>query len=281
MAPQWRSSSWCKAVTARSEAAERTLEQRSFALKLEYDGTAYGGSQLQANAKTVQEELETALAPLAGRPVRIALAGRTDSGVHARGQVAMATLSAKWTASDLRRALNARLPQDIAVVAAVEVSDRFDPRRCAIRRRYEYSVLNAPIRSPLLRRASWHVPHGLNDEAMQTAAALLVGEHDFAAFGGRIDPAASTVRRMMRAAVIREDRVVTMEFEANAFLPHQVRRMVGALIEVGRARFSEHEFAGLLWQAEPGSAGPAAPPHGLSLVEVAYEGVRFETGENG
>jgi tRNA pseudouridine38-40 synthase len=254
------------------------VEQRTFALKLAYDGTAYGGSQLQANAKTVQEELETALEPLAGRPIRVALAGRTDSGVHARGQVATAVLSSKWTALDLRRALNARLPQDIAVVGALEVSNRFDPRRCAIRRHYEYTVLNAPIRVPLLRRTAWHVPHELNDEAMRTAAALLVGEHDFAAFAGRVDTGASTVRRMARAEVVRQGSAVTMEFEANAFLPHQVRRTVGALIEVGRGRISTDAFATLLRQAEPGTAGPAAPPQGLCLVEVAYEHIRFENG---
>ncbi|MDQ6739700.1 MAG: tRNA pseudouridine(38-40) synthase TruA [Actinomycetota bacterium] len=256
-------------------------EERRFALKLEYDGTAYGGSQFQLNAKTVQEELEKALEPLAGRPQRAALAGRTDAGVHAMGQVAAVAAPARWTPADLQRALNARLPGDISVVAAMMVSAGFDPRRCAIGRRYQYRILNAAIRSPLARRTVWYMPHHLDIAAMQRSASLLVGEHDFAAFAGRIDAGLSTVRTMTRADVERDGGIVTLEFEANAFLPHQVRRTVGALVETGRGRISEEGFAALLRQARPGAAGPAAPPQGLSLVEVAYESVRFEMGENG
>ncbi len=256
-------------------------DERTFALKLEYDGTAYGGSQFQLNARTVQEELEKALEPLAGRPQRAAFAGRTDAGVHAKGQVAAVTVPAKWTPADLQRALNARLPADISVVAATEVPAGFDPRRSATRRCYEYRILNTVNRSPLTRRMVWHVPHRLNIAAIGRAVSLLVGEHDFAAFAGRVDEGSSTVRTMTRAAAERRGGHITLVFEANAFLPHQVRRMVGAVVETGRERLSEEAFADLLVQARPGSAGPAAPPQGLSLVEVAYEGVRFEMGGNG
>ncbi len=257
------------------------VEERTFALKLEYDGTAYGGSQFQSNAKTVQEELEKALEPLAGRPQRAAFAGRTDAGVHATGQVATVAVPTRWTAADLQRALNARLPGDISVVAAMTVNVRFDPRRCATSRRYEYRILNAVVRSPLARRTVWYMPHHLNMEAMQRSMAQMVGEHDFAAFAGRVDEGSSTVRTMTRADLKRVGSLITLEFEANAFLPHQVRRMVGALVETGRERLSERAFTEFLLKAKPGAAGPTAPPQGLSLVEVAYESVRFEMGENG
>lgn len=260
------------------------MEQRSFALKLEYDGTAYGGSQFQANARSIQNEVERALAPmtLAAERTRVAFAGRTDAGVHATGQVAVVRVPAKWTPEKLRRALNARLPEDIAVLAVVETAAGFDPRRCARRRRYEYRVLNGPVHSPLMRQSVWHVRHPLDDEKLRAAGALLVGKHDFAAFGGPVDPpGASTVREMFATSVARNGFGLTLSFEANAFLPHQVRRMVGALVETGRGRLTVEAFEMLLRQACPGSAGPAAPARGLCLVGVTYEDVRFEMGEDG
>lgn len=258
------------------------MEQRTFALKLEYDGTAYGGSQFQTNARTIQDELERALAPLARERGRVAFAGRTDAGVHATGQVAAVRVPVKWAAADLQRALNARLPEDIAVAAAVEVPADFDPRRCARRRRYEYWVLNAPVPRPLLRHRVWQVRHQLDEVRLRAAAALLVGEHDFAAFAGPVDPPdASTIRRMFATSIQRDGQLLKLEFEANAFLPHQVRRTVGALAAVGRGRLSVSAFEALLRGAVPGTAGPAAPAHGLCLVQVMYDGVRFEMGEDG
>jgi tRNA pseudouridine38-40 synthase len=156
----------------------------------------------------------------------------------------------------------------------------FDPRRRARSRRYEYRVWNASVRSPLLRGRAWHVRYPLDDESLREAATLLVGEHDFAAFAGPLDPpGASTVRRVFAVAVERDGRLLRLEFGANAFLPHQVRRTVGALVQVGRGRLTVEQFAALLREALPGVAGPAAPPQGLCLMEVTYDGVRFDTGE--
>ena len=161
------------------------------------------------------------MTPAAER-TRVAFAGRTDAGVHATGQVAVVRVPAKWTPEKLRRALNARLPEDIAVLAVVETAAGFDPRRCARRRRYEYRVLNGPVHSPLMRQSVWHVRHPLDDDKLRAAGALLVGKHDFAAFGGPVDPPrASTVREMFATSVERNGFGLTLSFEANAFLPHQ------------------------------------------------------------
>lgn len=228
----------------------------------------------------MQGELERAAEPLAGHPVRARFAGRTDAGVHAAGQVAAIELPVRWTAVELRRALNARLPEAIAVTAIAEAPAGFDPRRRAVWRRYRYRVWNAEVRSPLLRRSAWHVRYTLDDATMRRAAALLVGEHDFASFAApQKQPRATSRRTMYEAIVTRKGRLLEFEFRANAFLPHQVRRTVGALVELGRGKLREEQFAAWLWQPRPGAAGPAAPPEGLCLVDVAYAELRFAVDE--
>jgi tRNA pseudouridine38-40 synthase len=246
-------------------------KSRRFALVVEYDGSRYAGSQAQRNAPTVQDELEAALRNLTGEQLRVALAGRTDAGVHAEGQVAAFTTASALAPEVLIRALNATLPEEIAVRCAREVPAEFDPRRHATSRTYRYKIYNAPLRSPLLRHRAWHVPHPLDTEAIQAAAAVLVGEHDFAAFG-RAD-GRQTVRCLRRADVTAGSQLVTIELEANAFLRQQVRRTVGALVEVGRERLSQAAFQELLRDAVPASAGPLAPAHGLCLVQVCYPGL--------
>ena len=242
------------------------------ALLLEYDGAAYGGSQRQANAPSVQGALEEAIGRLTGESVRAAFAGRTDAGVHALGQVAAFDTGAGHAPQVWRRALNALLPKDIAVRAAAEVEERFDPRRQARRREYQYTIWNAPVRSPLLARLAWHVASPLDTGRMNEASRLLEGEHDFAAFGGSPGEGRSTRRRVFRAEVLGGGRRVAFEIEGNAFLPHQVRRTVGALVEIGRGKLEPGAFARWLAEPEPGVAGPAAPPHGLCLMRVDYEG---------
>jgi len=224
----------------------------------------------------VQGELERAAEPLAGHPLRARFAGRTDAGVHASGQVAVLSLPARWTAVELQRALNARLPAAMAVTAIVEAPAGFDPRRRALWRRYRYLVWNAEVRSPLLRRSAWHVRYVLDDAALQRAAALLVGEHDFASFAAPLKRSGATsIRTMYDAAVSREGRLLEFEFRANAFLPHQVRRMVGALVELGKGKLREEQIASWLREPSPGAAGPAAPSEGLCLVDVAYAELHF------
>jgi tRNA pseudouridine38-40 synthase len=244
---------------------------RRIALLLEYDGTLFSGSQLQTYARTVQGVLEAAVVKATGVPARVAFAGRTDAGVHAEGQVASFVTESAHDIETMRRALNAWLPKDVAVLAVAEVDAAFDPRRSALRRRYRYVIDNLPVRPALRRLRAWHLAPALDEGAMAKAAASVLGSRDFAAFAARLEDAgASTVRRLDRFEVTRAGSVVTCVLEANAFLPHQVRRMVGALVEVGKGRLDVAAYEGLL-QGPPASAGPAVPPHGLYLQRVFYE----------
>ena len=247
---------------------------RRLALLLEYDGSRYGGSQLQPDVPTIQGELERALEQLTQEHHRVAFAGRTDAGVHAAGQVAAFTTVSTLETAVFKRGLNALLPEEIAVRRAVEAPEGFDPRRHASSRTYRYTIYNAPTRSPLRRAQAWHLVESLDMPAMQAAAAQLLGEHDFAAFSRR--EGVSTVRCMHHATVMRSGPLLTVELQATAFLRQQVRRTVGALVEIGAGRLTIEAFRNLLQQAEPNSAGPLAPAHGLCLVRVAYPGLDLE-----
>ena len=244
---------------------------RRIALVLEYDGTAFAGSQWQPGARTVQGELETALARFLGEPTRAAFAGRTDTGVHALGQVAAFSTERPYPVATAQRALNALLPDDLAVTRAVEAPLDFDPRRQARRRWYRYTIANAPARSPLRRRTSWPLREPLDVAAMGRALAALVGEHDLASFGAALLAGRSSIRRVFHADVRQEGTLVEVDIEATAFLPHQVRRTVGALAEIGGGRLPEGCFADWLARPQPGRAGPTAPPQGLCLMRVTYE----------
>jgi tRNA pseudouridine38-40 synthase len=254
---------------------------RRVALLVEYDGGRFAGSQLQSNAVTVQSVLEGAAAKATMEASRIAFAGRTDAGVHARGQVAAFSTGSGLDCETLGRALNAWLPDDVVVREVVEVAADFDPRRDARRRWYRYVIDNGPVRPALERGRAWHVAGTLDAEAMAQAAARLVGKHDFAAFASRLeDASASTVRELYRFDVTRDGTAVYADVEANAFLPHQVRRMVGALVDVGRGKLSVEAYAALL-DGAPTSAGPAAPSQGLYLMRVQYETPLFRLDSRG
>lgn len=247
------------------------MHLRRLALAVEYEGTAYAGSQYQKNAPTIQGELEKALSQLTGERIRVALAGRTDAGVHAKGQVASFRAATPHRPEVFVRALNHYLPPDIAVRRAWEVPLGFDVRRQASRRWYRYTIYNGRERRARFRRYCWQVPEPLDVEAMQEAAAHLVGVHDFAAFAAPTGPA-NSVRTVYRAEVSRRRSWVLFDVEANAFLPQQVRRTVGALVQVGLAKESSDDFRRLLALGERGAATFAAPAQGLCLMVVRYEG---------
>jgi tRNA pseudouridine38-40 synthase len=242
-------------------------------LTVEYEGTRYCGWQLQPGGPTVQGELERVLAVVLREPVRVRGAGRTDAGVHATGQVATARLSRP--AGDLgrlRRSLNALLPDDVAVRELALVDDAFDPRRHARSRLYAYRILNAPAPSPFWRRSAWHVSSSLDATAMDSAARMLVGEHDFAAFRGtdaRETPR-STVRRVLESGVDRDGPLLVYRVEATAFLKHMVRNIVGTLLDIGRGERAPAEMADVLAGRDRTRAGATAPPHGLTLVAIRY-----------
>ena len=254
-----------------AEQGEEEKPFRRIALVVEYDGTAYGGSQYQKNSATIQGELEKALKKLTGERTRLALAGRTDAGVHAEGQVVSFRTRAPYEAEVFVRALNAHLPRDIVVRSARDVSLSFQVRRQAKRRWYRYLIHNGRQRPALRRGYCWHIAQPLDVEAMQGAARYLVGEHDLAAFAAPSAPG-RTVRTVYRAEVSRRRSCVVFDIEANSFLQQQVRRTVGALVQVGLGKQTVEDFRRLLTSAERGAATLAAPPRGLCLMAVEYEG---------
>lgn len=244
---------------------------RRIALLIEYEGTRYAGSQYQKNGRTIQEALEGAISNLTGESNRVALAGRTDACVHARGQVASFLTESAHPPDVIQRALNFHLPEDIVVRAAAEVATTLDVRRHARSRWYRYTIAMGRERPALWRQYVWHVSHALALEQMCAAATSLIGEHDFAAFTGPSSEDRTTVRNVSRAEWHREGRLLHFDMEANAFLNQQVRRTVGALAQVGGGRLSVEGFRLLVEEARPGAAEYAATPQGLCLMRVRYE----------
>lgn len=241
-------------------------------LDVEYEGQAFVGWQVQPNGLSVQECLERALATALREPVRVRGAGRTDAGVHARGQVATAAVTEiPDDLGKLLRSLNALTPPELVVRRITIVDDAFDPRRHARSRRYVYRIWNAPAPSPFWRRYAWHLPQALDVDAMGEAARVLEGEHDFVAFeGADPEPARTTVRRVLESRVERRRALVVYRVEATAFLKHMVRNIVGTLVEVGQGVRPTGSMAAVLAGRTRAAAGPTAPPHGLMLVRVRY-----------
>jgi tRNA pseudouridine38-40 synthase len=233
--------------------------------RCEYDGTDFAGFQLQSNARTVQGELETALARLAGgERVVVDGAGRTDAGVHASGQVIAFTYGGVVPGTRLGRAVNALLPPDVAIGDLRWVPDGFHPRYAARYREYRYTVWNGP-RSPLRERHALGVRTPLDIAAMASAGSVFIGRHDFSAFGGGDRPPVRTVH-MVR--VRKEGRLVTIDVRADSFLRGQVRRMVAGLLEIGAGKIDEAALRTALAGREPALNGASAPAKGLCLRRV-------------
>lgn len=260
-----------------------TARVRTLRLVLAYDGADFAGWQRQAGQRTVQGELEDVLGRIEGAPVHVAASGRTDAGVHAAAQVASITLTAVITPERLVRACNATLPMDVRVVAAEEMPERFHARIHARGKTYRYFIWHAPSGQPLLRRVAWHVPQRLSLAAMQEAAALFVGEHDFSAFQAAGSSVLTTVRRIWTSTVesgaalppwcaVPDDRgrLLTFEVAGSGFLRHQVRAMAGTLVLVGKGRLSLADVRRALAGGARATAGPTAPACGLHLWKVHY-----------
>jgi len=245
---------------------ERELYLRAW---VEYDGTDFFGFQRQATHRTVQGELERALEAVTQQKVRVIGAGRTDAGVHAAGQVVAFRVRWRHPISALERAWNALLPEDIAVWGVEPAPKGFHPRFSARSRYYRYTIWNGPRRSPLHRRYAWVLPEPLDDEAMQEATRILVGEHDFAAFG-RPPRGENTVRRILRATWTREGHTLRFDIEGNAFLKHMVRNMVGTLVCVGRGEKPPEWVAEVLESRDRSQCAPPAPACGLCLMGIVY-----------
>jgi tRNA pseudouridine38-40 synthase len=238
---------------------------------LAYDGSAYFGFQRQAGQSTVQAAVEDALQRFAGRRVALLSAGRTDTGVHATGQVIAFDLDWSHTPGALCKALNANLPQDIAVRDVRQAAPGFHPRYDARARTYVYRLYVSPVRDPLRRLRAWHLRLAPDLTAMREAASCLVGTHDFSAFGTPPqggNPVRTVVEARWHEAPGQE---CHFTITANAFLYRMVRTLVGTLVEVGQGRMTPEVFRGILAACERGRAAPPAPAHGLTLVAVDYE----------
>jgi tRNA pseudouridine38-40 synthase len=249
---------------------------RTFKVTLAYDGTDFAGWQRQSNARSVQAVLEETLAPIEGGEVIVAGAGRTDSGVHALGQVASFTLTNTIAPRELHQALNATLPDDVRAVSVEEAPSAFHARFAACSKVYRYRIVNATVMSPFERRYAWHISRTIDLEAMRAAARYLVGRHDFAAFqaaGGKV----TTSVRTMTASDWSErpleggGRILTYEIAGTGFLKYMVRTIIGTLVETGDRRRPVDSLPEVLASRDRAAAGPTAPPHGLCLVRVDYD----------
>ena len=254
---------------------------RTLRLVVAYDGADFAGWQRQAGLRTVQGELEAVVSRIEGAPVHVAGAGRTDSGVHAAAQVATLRLTADITPERLVRACNATLPDDLRVLAADVVPERFHARIHARGKTYRYFIWHGQAGSPALRRVAWHVPQRMQLQAMQEAAALFVGEHDFSSFQAQGSPVKSAVRRVWTSTVeavpappwcggTDRGRLLCFEVSGAGFLRYQVRAMAGTLVLVGKGRMAPADVARALTAGHRAAAGPTAPAHGLHLWRVHY-----------
>ena len=240
-------------------------------LVLEYDGTCYAGWQRQPDQPTIQEAIERAIQQVRQINVSVIGAGRTDSGVHARGQVASFRTELDWPASNWMRALNAVLPKSIAVRSSTLMDDRFHAQHDARGKLYTYRILHRPARPTIDRAFVWHIYKPLNDVAMQLAAATLIGLQDFSSFEGSLTDNTNPICNLQRLAVIRQDDQILIEAYADRFLKHMVRAIVGTVVEVGLGKRTPDSLAAVLRAQDRSAAGQTAPPQGLCLMRVDYD----------
>ncbi len=245
---------------------------RKLKLLSEYDGTRFHGWQVQPNGLTIQELLEKHLTGITKTPTQIFGAGRTDAGVHAKGQVAHFRTESAMTTREFLKALNSCLPPDVVVLQVDEVDDAFHAQKSAVCKLYRYSILNRDFPSALDCRFAHFIAQPLDFKAMQEAAGILAGRHDFTSFRGAGCSAKTSVRTIHFCAVNKEDDYLRVEIKGDGFLKHMVRNIVGTLIEVGRGKLTPKDVQHILEARDRKTAGPTAPSRGLCLEWIAYEG---------
>lgn len=251
----------------------RSAGKRNFKLILEYDGSSYHGWQRQQGVLTIQEVIESRLEVMLRNPIRVRASGRTDAGVHARGQVVNFYAHTRMQPQEIMQGLNSLLPADIVVLAAEEVPDSFHARFSARSKIYEYRILNRPQPSALERNRAWHIRHELDMAAIEQCLLSITGRHDFSAFMGAGSSVKSTERCIHRAQLlVYEPHHVVFMFEADGFLKHMVRNLVGTLVDVGKGKLTPATFSEILAGRDRRLAGMTAPAHGLCLIAVVYAG---------
>jgi tRNA pseudouridine38-40 synthase len=244
---------------------------RNIKLLIEYDGTNYQGWQVQAKGPTIQGMLEEKLSRLTGERIHLIGSGRTDSGVHALGQVAHFETQSQMNIRTIQRALNSLLPPDIVIQKVEEVDEGFHARKHVKSKVYEYRILNRNLRSAFHRGYVWYIPQKLNLMEMKKATQGLIGEHDFSSFRSVGTPTRTAVRRVIRAEWKRgRDGIIRFEIEANGFLKQMVRSIIGTLVEIGKGKMKAADLRKILNSKDRKEAGPTAPAQGLFLKEVKY-----------
>lgn len=240
-------------------------------LTIAYDGTNYCGWQIQPNGMTVEEVLNKALKKLTGEDILVIGASRTDSGVHALGNVAVFDTETTIPAERIAMALNQRLPEDIVIIKSEEVPPDFHPRYCDCSKTYEYHIMNTQIPIPTQRLTNYFVSYPLDVKKMRQAASYLVGEHDFASFCNVRTDVASTVRTIYSLDILQEGEMITIRITGNGFLYNMVRIIVGTLIRVGRGFYEPERVKEILEEKDRKAAGVTAPAHGLTLVSIDFQ----------
>ncbi len=243
---------------------------RNIKLVLSYDGSEFSGWQVQPGLRTVQDTIERTLDTILKNKTRILAAGRTDAGVHAFGQVATFLTESMIPEDALLRAANSMLPADVSVISVQEAGLDFHPRYSARSKTYIYAVNMSPVKNPLLSRYALHMKHQLDIKAMESAAQLFLGEHDFASFMGVGTPVKSTVRNIKESEIFISGDMLYYAIKGNGFLRHMVRNIVGTLLEVGKGKTDFSDIKRIIDSRNRAEAGPTAPPQGLYLVSVEY-----------
>jgi len=246
------------------------MTERQLRITLEYDGARFAGWQVQPGQRTVQSEVEAALATLLRHDVRVLVAGRTDAGVHARAQVCTVRTGSSIDPEILRRGLDGLMPRDIAALEVVEVPLGFHPRFDACAKHYRYRLLQRDARPVLLRNRCWHLRRDLDLTAMGEALAAVVGEHDFSSFRASGCASRNPVKRILSADITCRPPLVDIDVIGSGFLKQMVRILVGTVVEVGQGRRSADELPEILASRDRTRAGRTAPAGGLTLIEVRY-----------
>lgn len=256
---------------------------RSFKITISYDGTHYGGWQIQPNAPTIQATLEHAIKGVTGVHSRTLASGRTDAGVHALAQVVAFKSQTKLSCDVLVRAINAHLPMDIRVLNVSEASMDFHPIGEAKHKRYRYMVQDGPIHDVFQRFYTWYIPRTLNVPSMQQAIRTIIGTHDFAAFQATGSERKSTIRTIDDASVSAFERngfrQIAIEVSANGFLYNMMRNIAGSLVEIGQGKQDSGWLEAVVESRDRSKAGMTAPPQGLFLVDVTYDDASSIDGE--